>query len=91
MNHPTKIPLSDVCQINMGQSPVSSSYNQSEMGIPFYQGNADFGRLHPKTRFWCSKPKKIAQRDDILISVRAPIGAMNTVAVTIVFVGGKRN
>ena len=45
--------------------------------FPFYQGNADFGDVHPTIRTWCSNPIKIAQKDDILISVRAPIGALN--------------
>ena len=61
----------------MGQSPDSSSYNESGEGIPFFQGNADFGDRYPVTRIWCSEPKKVAQENDILISVRAPIGAIN--------------
>ena len=70
-------PLSAVCQLNMGQSPESSTYNKCREGIPFFQGNADFGDRHPLERLWCSKPKKIAYEGDILISVRAPIGALN--------------
>lgn len=69
--------LEDICSINMGQSPESSSYNESGEGMPFFQGNADFGELHPKVRIWCNAPTKIAERGDILISVRAPIGALN--------------
>ena len=46
-------------------------------GIPFFQGNADFGERYPVTRVWCNAPTKIAQSEDILISVRAPIGALN--------------
>ena len=61
----------------MGQSPDSSSYNEKKEGIPFYQGNADFGEKYPITRVWCNTPIKIAQSGDILISVRAPIGALN--------------
>ena len=71
------IKLKAVCKINMGQSPDSSSYNESGEGIPFFQGNADFGDRYPVTRIWCSEPKKVAQENDILISVRAPIGAIN--------------
>lgn len=71
------IKLKDVCKINMGQSPDSSSYNESGEGIPFFQGNADFGDRYPVIRIWCSEPKKVAQENDILISVRAPIGAIN--------------
>ena len=69
--------LEDVCSINMGQSPESSSYNEAGEGIPFFQGNADFGKLHPTVRVWCDAPTKIAEQGDILISVRAPIGALN--------------
>ena len=71
------ISLKDVCKINMGQSPDSSSYNDTEDGIPFFQGNADFGEKYPITRVWCNAPTKIAEPEDILISVRAPIGALN--------------
>ena len=71
------VALKDVCKINMGQSPDSSSYNENGEGIPFFQGNADFGERYPVTRVWCNAPTKIAQSEDILISVRAPIGALN--------------
>ena len=71
------IALKDVCKINMGQSPESSSYNDTGDGIPFFQGNADFGERYPVTRIWCNSPTKIAEAGDILISVRAPIGALN--------------
>lgn len=61
----------------MGQSPNSSNYNDYGDGMPFFQGNADFGERYPITRVWCNTPTKIAQAEDILISVRAPIGALN--------------
>ena len=69
--------LKDVCAINMGQSPDSDSYNDNGEGVPFFQGNADFGERYPVTRKWCTAPTKMAEPEDILISVRAPIGAMN--------------
>ncbi|MCH5193047.1 MAG: restriction endonuclease subunit S [Oscillospiraceae bacterium] len=69
--------LGDICFITMGQSPDSATYNESGNGLPFFQGNADFGKINPTTRIWCSEPKKIANPGDILISVRAPIGALN--------------
>ena len=71
------VQLKDVCVINMGQSPDSNSYNDCGEGLPFFQGNADFGEMYPVTRKWCSSPTKIASENDILISVRAPIGALN--------------
>jgi len=61
----------------MGQSPASSTYNEEEKGLPFFQGNADFGEIYPTARIWCDEPTKVAHIGDILISVRAPIGALN--------------
>ena len=72
------VTLGDSSTLVMGQSPASDSYNQDGEGLPFYQGNADFGRKNPTPRIWCTDPKKIAEKGDILISVRAPIGAVNT-------------
>lgn len=69
--------LSDVCEIIMGQSPDSSSYNEYGEGLPFFQGKADFGELYPIPRMYCSKPSKIAITNDILMSVRAPVGDVN--------------
>lgn len=68
--------LGEVCKITMGQSPSSNTYNDSE-GLPFYQGNADFGKVNPIARVYCNAPIRIAENNDILISVRAPIGAIN--------------
>ena len=61
----------------MGQSPPSSACNSIGEGIPFFQGNADFGRMHPTPHSWCAVPTKTAIRGDILISVRAPVGEIN--------------
>ncbi len=72
--------LDEICSLNMGQSPSSDSYNQERVGIPFFQGNADFGEMYPITRVWCDKPTKIVDRGTLLISVRAPIGALNFAA-----------
>lgn len=71
------VTLGEVCRINMGQSPDSSTYNKNGEGIPFYQGNADFGEMYPITRHWCTIPTKVVEKGDILVSVRAPIGALN--------------
>jgi type I restriction enzyme S subunit len=69
--------LEDTCEIIMGQSPPSETYNEEGIGLPFYQGKAEFGDLYPAPVKWCSEPKKIAEADDILISVRAPVGPTN--------------
>ena len=69
--------LKDFVDIVMGQSPDSKFYNYDKIGLPFYQGKADFGRLNPTPKMWCSKSKKEAKPNDILISVRAPVGDLN--------------
>jgi len=69
--------LSQVAEINMGQSPPSQDCHDYEEGLPFYQGNADFGPKYPTARRWCKKPLKIATEGEILISVRAPVGEIN--------------
>lgn len=69
--------LIDVCDIIMGQSPPGETYNESGNGIVFYQGNRDFGFRFPLPRVYCTAPTRIAKAFDILISVRAPVGALN--------------
>lgn len=61
----------------MGQSPSSVDYNTNKNGLPFLQGNAEFGTIFPTPKIWCETSSKIAQKNDILLSVRAPIGAVN--------------
>ena len=69
--------LSDVAELVMGQSPPSTCYNDAGDGLPFYQGKTDFGATYPTPRIYCSDPKKLAEEGDILMSVRAPVGATN--------------
>lgn len=69
--------LDEACELIMGQSPDSNSYNENGDGLPFFQGNADFGEVYPITRVWCNVPTKIVNPNTLLISVRAPIGALN--------------
>lgn len=72
-----EVELEEVCTINMGQSPPSSTYNTNGNGLPFFQGKAEFTDLYPKVEKWCSSPKKTASINDILLSVRAPVGSTN--------------
>jgi hypothetical protein len=66
--------MNNVCTIIQGQSPPSSTYNVNGEGLPFFQGKAEFGERYPIVVKWCSRPRKIAQKNDIFISVRAPVG-----------------
>lgn len=69
--------LKECCTIIAGQSPESKYYNTEGIGIPFFQGKADFGDVYPRIRVYCSQPTKTAEKDDILLSVRAPVGPTN--------------
>jgi len=69
--------ISEFCNIVMGQSPPSSSYNFKKEGLPFFQGRKDFGMKYPIKSVWCSEPSRIANAGDVLLSVRAPIGDVN--------------
>jgi len=69
--------LGDFTRIVMGQSPPSSTYNVQRGGMPFFQGNSDFGSKFPSVRLFTSKPTKKAYKNNILMSVRAPVGALN--------------
>jgi type I restriction enzyme S subunit len=69
--------LGDVAKITMGQSPPSETYNAIGKGLPFLQGKAEFGEIYPTLVKYCSRPLKVASQEDILISVRAPVGDVN--------------
>jgi len=72
-----KCSLPESCDLIMGQSPPSSTYNTNGIGLPFYQGKTEFGELYPTPEKYCSEPNKIAEKGDILISIRAPVGPTN--------------
>lgn len=69
--------LGKVCEIILGQSPSSNTYNQERIGLPFFQGKSEFGGKYAQVKTWCSDPLKVAKKEDILISVRAPVGESN--------------
>jgi len=66
--------LKDVAIIIMGQSPSSTAYNNSEIGLPLIQGNSDIRLGFSSPRFFTSEYSKVCEIGDILLSVRAPVG-----------------
>jgi len=71
-------PLKRAAFVVAGQSPASvdvSDFDGSE--LPFLQGNAEFGENHPQPRLQCAAAPKRAETGDVLLSVRAPVGALN--------------
>lgn len=75
--HSRKLGDSNIAEVILGQSPPSSAYNEAGDGLPFFQGKADFGLLHPTPRMWCNAGQKFAEPGDVLLSVRAPVGDTN--------------
>lgn len=74
---PESVLLGEVVTVVSGQSPPGESYNEEGVGLPFFQGKADFTEMHPIARKWCTAPGKVAESGDILLSVRAPVGPTN--------------
>lgn len=64
-------------KIEMGQSPSSDCYNSDGIGFPFLQGNADFTDKYPVERIYTTEANKFSKIGDLLLSVRAPVGAVN--------------
>lgn len=69
--------LRDIADITMGQSPSGKSYNEDGIGTIFFQGRAEFGVRFPTIRLYTTEPKRMAYANDILMSVRAPVGDLN--------------
>lgn len=69
--------LDEIAKIVMGQSPDGSTYNELGEGVIFFQGRTDFGFRFPSIRMYTTQPTRMASENDILISVRAPVGDLN--------------
>ena len=73
-----KVGINTLVDTIWGSSPDSKTYNDTGEGVPFYQGKTEFGDLYinaPVT--FCTAPVKMAKTNAILMSVRAPVGAVN--------------
>ena len=76
--------LGDCAQITMGQSPDGSTYTDEPSDYILVQGNADLENGWVKPRIWTSQPTKKADAGDLIMSVRAPAGAMGKTAYNVV-------
>ena len=76
--------MGEVCQVTMGQSPDGSTYSDEPSDYILVQGNADLkdGWVYP--RIWTTQKTKTAQAGDLIMSVRAPAGAMGKTAYDVV-------
>ena len=68
------VKLTEVAPIVMGQSPDSKNYTDNPNDYILVQGNADMqnGRVVP--RVWTTQITKLAEKGDLILSVRAPVG-----------------
>ena len=69
--------LNEIADITMGTSPSGTSYNVTGEGDVFYQGRAEFGFRFPHRNMYTTEPKRFAEIDSVLLSVRAPVGDIN--------------
>lgn len=69
--------LKFISNIVMGQSPSSTSYNDKEIGLPLIQGNADCKDRLTLPRNFTSEITKVCNIGDIILTVRAPVGAVS--------------
>ena len=76
--------LGDVCQITMGQSPDGSTYSETPSDYILVQGNADLKDGWVCPRVWTTQKTKTAEAGDLIMSVRAPAGAMGKTAYNVV-------
>jgi type I restriction-modification system specificity subunit len=68
------VKLTETAPIVMGQSPDSKNYTDNPNDYILVQGNADMqnGRVVP--RVWTTQITKLAEKGDLILSVRAPVG-----------------
>jgi hypothetical protein len=66
--------VDDEFNLTMGQSPPGNIYNEAGVGLPFYQGRADFGFRYPKHRVFCTAPTRAAKAGDTLSACGRPSG-----------------
>ena len=82
-NHPTTVkgwkrsPLIELAEVTMGQSPKSGTFNTNGIGLPFHQGVKGYGFRFVQHTTYSTMPLRLANKGDILFSVRAPVGRIN--------------
>ena len=74
------VTLGEVCEVISGQSPEGKFYNDIAEGVPFYQGKTEFTEIYlGKPKKWTTMVTKTSSKNDIVMSVRAPVGPVNIV------------
>jgi type I restriction enzyme S subunit len=70
-------PLSEACEIIMGQAPPGDTYNEEGLGLPLIAGAGDFGDVSPSPSKFSTAARKKSRLGDIILCVRATIGDLN--------------
>ena len=76
--------LGEICQVTMGQSPDGSTYSETPSDYILVQGNADLKDGWVSPRIWTTQKTKTADVGDLIMSVRAPAGAMGKTSYNVV-------
>jgi type I restriction enzyme S subunit len=71
-----EVKLSEISDIKMGQSPLSSAYNGIKKGLPLIQGNNDIKDKKTVGNIWTTEITKTAEKGELILTVRAPVGAI---------------
>lgn len=71
----TEVALGEVCEIVMGQAPKGSTYNDGGDGWPLIAGAGDFSQGLPRAKKYTTAPTRLSVPGDIVLGIRASIGA----------------
>ena len=76
--------LGEICKITMGQSPNGATYSEIPSDYILVQGNADLKNGFVYPRIYTTQKTKMAYIGDLIMSVRAPAGAMGKTLYNVV-------
>ena len=76
--------LGEIAPVTMGQSPNGACYTDNPNDVVLVQGNADLKDGWVSPRVWTTEITKTAKSGDLIMSVRAPVGAMGKTAYDVV-------
>jgi type I restriction enzyme S subunit len=74
------LPIAQVAQVIMGQSPPGSACNRTGNGVPLLNGPTEFGDPSPIPAQWTTAPTRLAERGDLLFCVRGSTTGRTNVA-----------
>ena len=76
--------LGEIAPVTMGQSPNGACYTDNPNDAVLVQGNADLKDGWVSPRVWTTEITRTAKSGDLIMSVRAPVGAMGKTTYDVV-------